>query len=144
VRRIAFIVLALPLLTFGKDSWSSGSIKVLETNEWCARPGIPDWPEICGPPRADALTLFNNAHGGGPPASPYTQVLEIDGADAIYVVRRTSFDGGLHFRDGAKAQFTVEGKHLIIRFDREVVSRNGEVRIKHDHDRTDILEIRKP
>ena len=144
MRRIAFIVLALPLLTFGKDSWSSGSVKVLETNEWCARPGIPDWPEICGPPRADALTLFNNAHGGGPPASPYTQVLEIDGADAIYVVRRTSFDGGLHFRDGAKAQFTVEGKHLIIRFDREVVSRNGEVRIKHDHDRTDILEIRKP
>lgn len=143
MRRIAFLVLAFPILAFGKDSWSSGSIKVLDTNEWCARPGIPDWPEICGPPRADALTLFNNRNGGGPPASPYTQILEIDAPDAIYVIRRTSLDGGLHFRDGAKAQFAVEGKHLIIKFDREAVNRRGEVQVKHDHDRTDILEIRK-
>lgn len=142
MRRIAFIVLALPILALGKDSWSTGTIKVLDTNEWCGRPGIPDWPEICGPPRSDALTLFSDSHGA-PPASPYSQILEIDGADVTYVVRRTSLDGGLHFREGAKAQFAVDGKHLIIRFDREVKNRRGELQLKHDHDRTDILDVRK-
>ena len=142
MRPIAFFLLALPVLAFSKDSWSSGSIKVLDTNEWCGRPGIPDWPEICGPPRGDTTALFDS-HGASRPASPYSQILEIDAADAIYVIRRTSLDGGLHFRNGAKAQFAVDGKHLIIKFDREVVKRNGEVQLKHDHDRTDILEIRK-
>jgi hypothetical protein len=143
VKRITLIVLAFPILAFCKDAWNSGSIKVLDTDEWCGRPGIPDWPEICGPPRADSMTLFNNKNGGGPPASPYSQILQIEAPDAIYVVRRTSLDGGLHFRDGARAQFTVEGKHLIIKFDREITNRRGEVQLKHDHDRTDILETRK-
>jgi hypothetical protein len=143
MRRIAFLLVALAMLALGKDSWSSGSIKVLDTNEWCARPGIPDYPEICGAPRGDQTTLFNDSHGGRP-ATPFSQILEIDGTDAIYVIRRTSLDGGLHFESGAKAQFAVDGKHLIIKFDREVRGRNNEVQLKHDHDRTDILEIRKP
>ncbi len=143
LRRFALIFLALPILTFGKDSWSSGSIKVLDTNEWCARPGIPDWPEICGPPRADATTLFSDSHGGGPPSSPYSQILEIDGVDAIYVIRRTSLDGGLQFREGARAQFLVDGKHLIVKFDRETANRRGEAQVKHERARTDILEVRK-
>ncbi len=143
MRPIILFFLALPVLLFSKDSWSTGSIKVLDTNEWCGRPGIPDWPAICGPPRADQTTIFNNS-SAAPPASPYSQILEIDAPDAIYVIRRTSLDGGLHFRDGAKARFAVEGRHLIIRFDREVRNRNGEITLKHDHDRTDILETRKP
>jgi hypothetical protein len=142
MRRFAFVLFAVPMLAFGKDSWSSGSIKVLDTNEWCGRPGIPDYPEICGPPRGDATALFSDSHGARA-ATPFSQILEIDGADVIYVIRRTSLDGGLHFQDGAKAQFAVDGKHLIIKFDREVRDRNGEVQWKHDHDRTDILEIRK-
>jgi hypothetical protein len=132
------------MLAFSKDSWSSGAIKVVDTNEWCGRPGIPDWPGICGPPRSDALTLFSDSSGGAPrPANPYSQVLEIDGADAIYIVRRTSLDGGLRFRPGAVARFSVDGKHLLIKFDRQVFNRHGEARLEHDHDRTDILEIRK-
>ena len=46
MRRMVLFALALPLLAFGRD-WSSGSIKVLDTDEWCGRPGIPDWPGIC-------------------------------------------------------------------------------------------------
>ncbi len=143
MRRIAWFALALPILAFGKDSWSSGSIKALDTNEWCARPGIPDWPEICGPPRADTTALFSDSNGAGPPASPHSQILEIEGVDAIYVIRRTSLDSGLHFREGAKAQFAVDGKHLIVKFDRETVNRRGEVQVKHEQARTDILEVRK-
>jgi hypothetical protein len=143
MRRIAFFLIALPILAFSKDSWSSGSIKVVDTDEWCGRPGIPDWPGICGPLRGDAMTLFSESGGAPRPPNPYSQVLEIDGPDAIYIVRRTSLDGGLRFRPGAIAQFAVDGKHLSIKFDRPVVNRHGELQFKHDQDRTDILEIRK-
>lgn len=142
MRRIAFFVVLLAGLAIGKDAWQSGPIKVVDTDQWCARPGIPDWPGICGPPRSDSMALFNDSSGGVPRATPYSQVLEIDGPDATYVVKRTSLDGGLSFRDGAMAQFEVDGKHLLIKFDRQVV-KHGESRVVHDHDRTDILEVRK-
>lgn len=142
--RIAFLLLALPILAFGKDSWSSAVIKVVNTDEWCARPGIADWPAICGPPRSDAMALFNENTGSVPhPATPYSQILEIDAPDVIYIVKRTSLDGGLSFRPGAAAQFAVDGKHLLIKFDRQIVDRHGESQIHHEHDRTDILETRK-
>ncbi len=141
MKRIA-LLLVLPMLAFSKDSWSSGTIKVLDTNEWCARPGIPDWPGVCGPLRSDTTALFNNA-GTGRPASPLSQILEIDTADAIYVIRRTSMDSGLQFSPGAKAQFQVDGKHMLIKFDREATNHRGETSVHHDHDRTDILETKK-
>lgn len=143
MRRIAFLLLALPVLARTKDSWSAGAIKVLATDEWCGRPGIPDWPDICGPPRSDSMTLFNGSGGAARPANPYTQILEISAPDATYIVRRTSLDGGLHFHPGAKAQFAVDGKHLILKFDREDYDRRGQLHLHHDHDRLDILEVKK-
>jgi hypothetical protein len=77
------------------------------------------------------------------PANPFSQILEIDAPDAIYIVRRTSLDAGLQFRPGAIAQFAVDGKHLKIKFDRQERNRSGEIQVRHDHDRTDILELRK-
>jgi len=47
MKRVAFFLLTLPFVVSAKESWSSGAIKVVDTNEWCGRPGIPDWPEIC-------------------------------------------------------------------------------------------------
>jgi hypothetical protein len=139
VRLIALFVIAT--LAYSKDSWSSGSIKVLDTDEWCSRPGIPDSPEICGPTRSDTMALFNGASGR--PNGPYSQILEIGAPDAIYVIRRTSLDGGLHFPAGATAQFLVEGKHMMIKFNREESDRQGNVHLKPDHGRADILEIKK-
>ena len=144
MKRVAFFLLLMPFLAQASESWSSGVIKVVDTDKWCARPGIPDWPEICGPTRGDTMALFNENTGGSPHGSPYSQILEIDASDAVYVVRRTSLDGGLSFQPGARAQFAVDGKHLLLKFDRQVVNRKGEVRMVHDHDRTDILETRKP
>ena len=143
MRRIAFFLLVLPSLAFCKDSWSSGAIKVVNTDEWCGRPATADWPAICGPTRGDSMALFNENTSGVPRSTPYSQVLEIDGPDAIYIVKRTSLDSGLSFRPGAAAQFAEDGKHLLIKFDRQVVGRHGETHLVHDHDRTDILEIRK-
>jgi hypothetical protein len=134
---------ALPVLMAAKDSFSTGSIKVLNTDEWCGRPGIPDFPAICSI-RGDSTALFNDNHGAVPQGAPYTQILEIDGADAIYVVKRTGLDGGLSFPAGAKAQFAVDGKHLLIKFDREVKDRHGEVHVQHGQDKTDILQVKKP
>ena len=142
MRRLVFLFLALSILASAKDAWSSGPIKVLDTNEWCGRPGIPDWPEICGPTRSDAMALFSGT-SGAPAGSPYSQILQIDGPDATYVVRRTSLDGGLHFEPGAKAQYQVDGKHLLIKFDRQSVNRQGETKIQHDHAKTDILQVKK-
>ena len=134
-------LLFLTALAFASD-FTSGTIKVLAADEWCARPGIPDWPEICGAPGAGQTTLFNGS-AGAPKGTPYSQILEIQGADAIYVVRRTSLDGGLQFSPGAKAQFQVDGKHLLLKFDREVQDRSGQKHLKHDHDRLDILQMKK-
>jgi hypothetical protein len=144
VKRIAFFAVVLPILVFSKESWQKGSIKVLDTDDWCSRPGIPDWPGVCGPPRSDSLSLFNDAGDASHPGIPHSQLLEIDAPDAIYVVKRTSFDGGLQFRPGAVAQFAGDGKHLIIKFDRETSNRRGDSRVQHEQDRTDILQIRKP
>jgi hypothetical protein len=143
MKRIAFVFLALPLLAQAKDSWKSGLIKVVNTDEWCARPGIPDSPELCGPPGGSATTLFGGGSGDVTrPATPYSQVLEIDAGDAIYTVKRTSFDGGLEFAAGAVAQFEVDGKHMTIKFDRHVTDRRGETHVEHDRGRMDILQIR--
>lgn len=136
------LLFAVAVAAFGRDSWSSGLIKVLDTDAWCSRPGIADWPGICGPPKASSTTLLNDA-GNTHPASPYSQILQIDGPDATYVVRRTSLDGGLSFQAGARAQFALDGKHLLIKFDRVSVDRHGDTKVQHDHDRTDILEVRK-
>jgi hypothetical protein len=144
MKRIAFFVVALPILVFSKDSWKTGSIKVLDTDEWCSRPGIPDWPAVCGAPRGDSLSLFNDNGESTHTGNPHSQLLEIDAPDAIYVIKRTSFDGGLQFRPGAVAQFSVDGKHLIIKFDHEIMNRRGDSRVQHQQDRTDILQIRKP
>ena len=144
MKRIAFLVVALPILVFSKESWQTGSIKVLDTDEWCSRPGIPDWPGVCGPPRGDSVSLFNDTGESAHTGNPHSQLLEIDAPDSIYIVKRTSFDGGLQFRPGATAQFAVDGKHLTIKFDREVSNRHGDSRVQHDHDRLDILQIRKP
>ena len=143
MHRIAFLLLALPVLAFNNDVWKSGSIKVVDTDEWCGRPGIPDWPGICGQQGA-TRALFSDAHGDSVrPANPFSQILEIDAPDAIYIVRRTSLDGGLQFQPGAIAQFAVDGKHLKIKFDRQEKNRRGEIQVRHDHDRTDLLELRK-
>ena len=144
MKRIAFLVVALPILVFSKESWQTGSIKVLDTDEWCSHPGIPDWPGVCGPPRGDSVSLFNDTGESAHTGNPHSQLLEIDAPDSIYIVKRTSFDGGLQFRPGATAQFAVDGKHLTIKFDREVSNRHGDSRVQHDHDRLDILQIRKP
>ena len=144
MRRIALLVVALPILVFSKDSWKTGTIKALETDEWCSRPGTPDWPGVCGPPRGDSMSLFNDKGDSVHTGVPHSQLLEIDAPDAVYVIRRTSFDGGLQFRPGAAAQFAVDGKHLVIKFDHEVSNRRGEVRVEHEQDRTDILQVRKP
>ena len=141
---IALLIVALPILVFSKDSWRSGAIKTLDTDEWCNRPGIPDWPGVCGPPRSDSMALFNDAGDSTHNGIPHSQLLEIDAPDAVYVVRRTSFDGGLQFRPGAAAQFAVDGKHLIIKFDHEISNRRGDTRVQHEQDRTDILQVRKP
>src|SRR5580658_9508239 len=100
---IALLIVALPILVFSKDSWKSGSIKALDTDEWCGRPGIPDWPGVCGPPRSDSMSLFNDTGDSAHTGNPHSQLLEIDAPDATYVIRRTSFDGGLQFRPGAVA-----------------------------------------
>jgi hypothetical protein len=142
MRQVALLLLSLPLLATDNSVWSSGAIKVLAADEWCARPGIPDWPEICGAPGAGQTTLFNGS-AGAPKGTPYSQILEIQAADAVYVVRRTSLDGGLQFSPGAKAQFLVDGKHLLLKFDREIVDRNGQTHLKREHDRLDILQVKR-
>src|SRR5579862_5453766 len=108
MKRIAFFAFALlPLLVFSKESWKTGSIKVLDTDDWCSRPGIPDWPGVCGPPRSESMSLFNDTGDSAHTGVPHSQLLEIDAPGAIYVIKRTSFDGGLQFRPGAVAQFSV-------------------------------------
>ena len=144
MKRIVFLLVVLPILVFSKDLWKTGTIKVLNTNDWCSRPGIPDWPGVCGPPRSDSMSLFNDAGDSSHIGIPHSQLLEIDAPDAIYVIKRTSFDGGLQFRPGAVAQFSVDGKHLVIKFDREIPDRHGDLRVQHEQGRTDILQIRKP
>jgi len=144
MKRIVFFMVALPILVFSKDAWKTGSIKVLDTDDWCSRPGIPDWPGVCGPPSSASLSLLNDAGASPHPANPHSQLLEIDAPDAIYIVKRTSFDGGLQFLPGAIAQFAVDGKHLTIRVDHEISTRRGGSRVQHEQDRTEILQIRKP
>jgi hypothetical protein len=70
------------------------------------------------------------------PANPYSQILEIDGPDAVYVVRTTRLNSALKFRPGAVAQFAVDGKHLKIKFDREETNRQGELRVHHESGET--------
>lgn len=143
MQRIALLLLALPTLAFCKDNWKSGPIKVINTDEWCARPIAADWPGICRIVPG-ATTLFNDSHGDAVrPANPHSQILEIDGPDAVYVVRSTRLNSALTFRPGAVAQFAVDGKHLKIKFDREETNRHGELRVHHESGETDILEMRR-
>ena len=41
------------------------------------------------------MSLFNDTGDSAHTGMPHSQLLEIDAPDAIYVIRRTSFDGGL-------------------------------------------------
>jgi hypothetical protein len=145
MRRVAFFLLALPMLAFCKDTWKSGQIKVIDTDEWCGRPGAVDWPAICGTSPSGATRLVNDSRADAVrPANPYSQILEIDGPDAVYIVRSTRLDGALQFRAGALAQFSVDGKHLKIKFDKQGTDRNGDLRVHHASAQADILEIKGP
>ena len=97
MRRIAFFLTILPILVFSKESWKTGTIKALDAHDWCSRPGIPDWPGVCGPPGSSSMSLFNDLGDSSHTGIAHSQLLEIEAADTIYVVRRTSFDGGLEF-----------------------------------------------
>jgi len=143
MRRIAFLSLALSIVAFSKDTWKSGRIKVIDSDEWCGRPVAVDWPAICGTLPSGAPRFFNDSRGDAlRPPNPYSQILEIDGPDAVYIVKSTRLDGALQFRAGASAQFLVDGKHLKIKFDRRELDRNGDVRVRHDSAQADILEIK--
>jgi hypothetical protein len=143
MRRIALFVLALPMVAFSKDTWKSGQIKVIDTDEWCGRPGAVDWPAICGALPSGATRMVNDSRSDAVrPANPYTQILEIDGPNAVYIVRSTRLDGALQFRAGALARFSVDGKHLKIKFDRPETDRNGDLRVHHASAQADILEIK--
>jgi hypothetical protein len=145
MRRIAFVLLALPIVAVSKDTWRSGRIKVIDTNEWCGRPAAADWPAICQTSAVGPARLFNDSRGDAVrPPNPYTQILEIDAPEAIYVVKSTRLDGALQFLPDATAQFSVEGKHLKIKFDQPAVDRHGEVRVHHDSAQADIIEIKSP
>jgi hypothetical protein len=63
MRQIAFFLLALPIVAFSKDTWKSGQIKVIDTDEWCGRPGAVDWPAICGTSPSGATRLVNDSRG---------------------------------------------------------------------------------
>jgi hypothetical protein len=144
MQRSAFLLLAFSVLLFAEDVWKSGPIKVLDTDEWCGRPGIADWPGLCDGLKGNTA-LFSDSRGASArPVTPYSQILEIDGPDAVYIVKRTSLDTGLKFRPGALAQFAVAGKHLKIKFDQEETTRHGELRVRHEQATTDILETRAP
>ncbi len=128
MRRIVFFFLALPIVAFSKDTWMSGKIKVIDADEWCGRPAAVDWPAICGALPSGATRFFNDSRADAVrPPNPYSQILEIDGADAVYIVKSTRLDGALQFRPGATAQFSLDGKHVKIKFDRREVDRNGDV-----------------
>ena len=143
MRRIAFFFLALPIIGFSKDTWKSGRIKVIDTDEWCGRPGAVDWPAICGTLPSGAPRFFNDNRGDAVrPPNPFSQVLEIDGPDAVYIVKSTRLDGALKFNAGASAQFAVDGKHLKIKFDKQETDRNGDLRVHHGSAQADILEIK--
>ncbi len=133
------------MVAFSNDTWKSGRIKVIDTLEWCGRPAAVDWPAICQSSAIGPARLFNDSRGDAVrPASPFSQILEIDGPDAVYVVKSTRLDGALQFRPGALAQFSVDGKHLKIKFDQQEVDRHGDVRVHHDSAVADILEIKGP
>ncbi len=159
MKRIVFLILAfaaIPLLAYKKNyHWNSGTIRVLSEDQWC-REGHPKSPDrgtdgagrpvagwdlgTCGPRRSDATVELQNS--AGPAANPTTQMIEIDGPDRIYIVRRTGLDGGVRIRPDSAAEFAVDGKHLLLRFQCEKFVR-GSRQTQPAEARTEILESRK-
>jgi hypothetical protein len=131
MRRIVFLILiGLPLFAGSKRIWNQGNIALVDTNLWCGKPlpavphvgsyhgvgGNGGWPGICGAPGGFATIQFPSYWGGPPQPNPTTQILEIDGADATYIVKRQGLDGGLRLRANAVTEYSLDKKHLLIRF----------------------------
>lgn len=144
MKRILFpilIAMTIPLIAGNRGhNWRSGTIRVLSTDLWCGQSGV------CGPGLGSHTQYGLWVWDGPYTPEPATLVLEIDGGDAVYIVRKAYLHGGPGIRPGSATQFAVEGTHLLVKFQREDYELDHGRPILHlypEQDRTEIIEIRK-
>ena len=117
--KLAGLILIFALPGLAKD-WKVGQVKVLDTDKWCGEQTAANFPGICGYKGEHTPIQFHDSGWGAPqPPNPVTQILEIDGADAIYIVKREALDGGVRLKPGAEVQYAADGKRLLIRIQPE-------------------------